>query len=77
MSILMVNDRVSFVRLKELLDVTDGNLASHIKSLEKEGYLLRIKQFIDQKPNTSYSASKEGKIAFQKHLEALEKIINK
>lgn len=73
----MVNDRVSFVRLKELLDVTDGNLASHIKSLEKEGYLLRIKQFIDQKPNTSYSASKEGKIAFQKHLEALEKIINK
>lgn len=77
MSILMVNERVSFVRLKELLEVTDGNLASHIKSLEKEGYILRIKQFIDQKPNTSYSASKEGKLAFQKHLDALEKLINK
>lgn len=77
MSILMVNERVSFVRLKELLDVTDGNLASHIKSLEKEGYILRIKQFIDQKPNTSYSASKEGKLAFQKHLDALENLIKK
>jgi len=76
MSILMVNDSVEFTRLKELLGVTDGNLASHIKSLEKAGYLMIIKQFINKKPNTQYATSKEGKIAFKKHLDALEKLIN-
>ena len=72
----MVNDSVEFTRLKELLGVTDGNLASHIKSLEKAGYLMIIKQFINKKPNTQYATSKEGKIAFKKHLDALEKLIN-
>ncbi len=76
MSILMVNDSVEFTRLKELLGVTDGNLASHIKALEKAGYIMIIKQFINKKPNTRYAASKEGKIAFKKHLNALEKLIN-
>ena len=71
----MVNDTVEFTRLKELLGVTDGNLASHIKALEKSGYLMIIKQFINNKPNTQYAVSKEGKIAFKKHLEALEKLI--
>ncbi len=77
MSILMVNETVEFVRLKELLDVTDGNLASHIKALEKEGFILIIKQYINNKPNTRYAASKVGKKAFTKHIEALEKLINK
>jgi DNA-binding MarR family transcriptional regulator len=72
----MVNDSVEFTRLKELLGVTDGNLASHIKALEKAGYIMIIKQFINKKPNTRYAASKEGKIAFKKHLNALEKLIN-
>jgi DNA-binding MarR family transcriptional regulator len=71
----MVNDMVQFTRLKELLGVTDGNLASHIKALEKSGYILIIKQFINNKPNTKYAVSKEGKLAFKKHLEALEKLI--
>ena len=75
MSILMVNDTAEFTRLKELLGVTDGNLASHIKSLEKEGYIMIIKQFINNKPNTQYAVSKEGRIAFKKHLDALEKLI--
>ncbi len=75
MSVLMVNKSVPFTRLKELLGVTDGNLASHIKALEKVGYILITKQFINKKPNTQYAASKEGKLAFKKHLEALEKLI--
>ncbi|MAU26497.1 MAG: transcriptional regulator [Muricauda sp.] len=77
MSILMVNDSVDFNTFKELLKVTDGNLASHIKTLEKEGYIRVEKSFIGRKPNTRYSATKVGKAAFKKHVEALEKLINK
>lgn len=77
MSILMVNEKVDFKRLKELLEVTDGNLASHIKALEKAEYISVQKSFIDRKPNTQYEATRNGKIEFKKHIEALEKIIRK
>ncbi len=75
MSILMVNEQADFTRLKELLGVTDGNLASHTKALEKEAYIKVEKRFIDRKPNTSYAATKLGRLAFQKHIDALEKLI--
>lgn len=77
MSILMVNEKVNFKRLKELLEVTDGNLASHIKALEKAEYIIVEKSFIDRKPNTQYIATKFGRAEFKKHIEALEKIIKK
>jgi predicted transcriptional regulator len=77
MSVLMVNDRVDFNTLKELLGVTDGNLASHIKALETEAYIQVEKQFIGKKPNTRYLATATGKIAFKNHIEALEKLIQK
>lgn len=75
MSILMVNDQVDFNFLKETLDVSDGNLASHIAALEKTGYINVTKQFIGKKPNTSYSCTNEGRKAFKDHLEALERLI--
>lgn len=77
MSILMVNDHADFKMLKELLEITDGNLASHAKALEKEAYILVEKQFIGRKPNTRYAATKLGRAAFKKHIEALEKLIGK
>ncbi len=77
MSILMVNESADFNTLKELLGVTDGNLASHTKALESENYIQIEKQFIGKKPNTSYKATKEGKIAFKQHIDALEKLIHK
>lgn len=77
MSILMVNDNVDFTRLKELLEVTDGNLASHTKTLEKANYIGIEKSFVGKKPNTKYSITKEGKLAFKKHIEALENLIRK
>ena len=77
MSILMVNEYAEFNSLKELLEVTDGNLASHIKALEKEDYIIIEKQFIGRKPNTRYSTSKVGRKAFKEHIEALERIIGK
>jgi DNA-binding HxlR family transcriptional regulator len=77
MSILMVNDSVDFATLKEMLDITDGNLASHISALEKLEYVLVNKQFIGKKPNTTYAATVLGKSAFMEHLSALESLIKK
>ena len=75
MSALMVNSHVSFNDLKELLNVTDGNLASHLKYLEKENYVSVKKSFIERKPNTIYQITDAGKMAFEKHLNILEQIL--
>jgi DNA-binding MarR family transcriptional regulator len=75
MSVLSVNPRASFNHLKEMLEVTDGNLASHLKSLEKAGYIAVIKSFNNRKPNTSYEMTEKGKAAFDRHLQALEDIL--
>ena len=77
MSILVVNDKAEFKTLRELLELTDGNLASHLSALEKANYIKVKKQFIDRKPNTTYSISKEGKKAFTAHLNLLEKFVKK
>lgn len=75
MSVLVANDVFDFNSLKELLDVTDGNLASHIKALEKEKYIVVQKSFIGRKPNTRYKASEKGRNAFKRHLDALEAVV--
>jgi DNA-binding MarR family transcriptional regulator len=75
MSTLMVNDQINFNDLKQLIDVTDGNLASHIKALEESGYIKVNKGFIGRKTNTTYTVTKAGERAFQQHLAALEKMI--
>jgi DNA-binding MarR family transcriptional regulator len=77
MSVLMVNDKAEFKTLKELLELTDGNLASHLSALEKASYIKVKKQFIDRKPNTTYSATSNGKKAFTEHLNLLEKFLKK
>lgn len=75
MSVLMVNEYADFNTLKELLGITDGNLASHTKALEKVEFIRVEKQFIGRKPNTKYYATVIGKQEFKKHIEALEKLI--
>lgn len=75
MSALMVNDAVSFNELKELLDITDGNLASHLKTLEENGYVKFQKAFVGRKTNTTYSITKLGEKEFALHLDALTKMI--
>lgn len=75
MSVLMVNEYADFKTLKELLGVTDGNLASHTKALEKVKFISVEKQFIGRKPNTKYAATILGKAEFKKHISALEKLI--
>lgn len=75
MSVLVVNDIVSYNRLKELLDVTDGNLASHLKALEKLEFIMVEKTFVDRKPLTTYVVTKEGRTSFQEHINGLENLI--
>lgn len=75
MSALMVNTEVNFNELKELLNITDGNLASHLKNLEESGMIKVQKGFIGRKTNTTYSVTKSGEKAFKAHLSALEKMI--
>lgn len=75
MSALAVNDMLDFNSLKDYLEVTDGNLASHIKALEKESFIGIEKSFVGRKPNTRYYATRMGKKAFDDHLTALETLI--
>lgn len=77
MSALMVNDAIDFNTLKELLDLTDGNLASHLRGLEQQEIISVTKQFVGRKPSTSYSATEMGKALFSQHLAALEQLIRK
>lgn len=75
MSVLMVNDWVNYGELKDLLGLTDGNLASHITALEKIEYVAVRKQFVGKKPLTSYQVTEKGRKAFKEHLDALERLI--
>ena len=76
MSVLVVNTWVSYKDLKSLLELTDGNLASHINALEKLHYIEIKKQFIAKKPLTTYRVTRTGRIAFEEHIKGLEKLIH-
>ena len=75
MSALVVNEEIDFTTFKELLETSDGNLASHLKALEKLAYIKMHKSFIGRKPNTRYRVTAKGRKAFEIHLDALEKLI--
>ncbi len=75
MSALMVNDTLDFNALKELLELTDGNLASHLKALEQQEIIVVSKQFVGRKPSTTYRATDLGKNLFRQHLAVLEQLI--
>ena len=75
MSSLMVNDKMDFNAIKELLNQSDGNIASHISALEAAGYIKVEKKFIGKKPNTTYRVTAAGRKAFNDHLDALEELL--
>lgn len=75
MSILMVNEWVDFTEMKNLLNITDGNLASHSSALEKSEYIEVKKEFVGKKPKTSYQVTSRGRAAFKEHLSYLEKLM--
>lgn len=75
MSVLLVNEWVNYKEMKDTLGLTDGNLASHIASLEKLNYIEVKKEFVGKKPQTSYTATKLGNEEFQKHIDGLERLL--
>ncbi len=75
LSVLAAGDSSDFNSLKQLLDVTDGNLATHIKALEREKYVHVTKAFIDRKPNTRYKITDRGRTAFKRHIEAMADVV--
>ena len=75
MSILSVNEWVSYKEIKNILDLSDGNLASHIHALEKINFIEIKKQLIGKKPLTTYRVTNIGKNAFKEHISVLEKLI--
>lgn len=75
MSVLIANDSYDFNSMKEIIGLTDGSMASHIKALEKEKYISVSKSFIDKKPNTKYKVTERGRSIFKKHIDALEELI--
>jgi DNA-binding MarR family transcriptional regulator len=75
MSVLVTHEGYEFSALKDVLSITDGNLASHIKALEREKYISVSKSFVDRKPNTKYKITERGRHAFKRHLDALEAVV--
>jgi DNA-binding MarR family transcriptional regulator len=72
---LKEGDEVDFTYLRDLLDVTDGNLGAHLRKLEEANYILINKVFVERKPRTYVSATAEGRQVFREHVAALEAIL--
>ena len=75
MSVLVANGSADFATLKSLLELTDGNLASHTRNLEEAGYIRCEKKFVGRKPNTTYIITEEGRNAFAAHIDAMERFL--
>jgi DNA-binding PadR family transcriptional regulator len=75
MVVLAANPSYDYNGLKDLLEVTDGNLATHLKTLEREKYISVSKSFVERKPNTRYRISDKGRSALRKHMEAMAEVV--
>jgi DNA-binding MarR family transcriptional regulator len=75
MSILSVNDSADFTTMRQLMELTDGNLATHLKALEGARYIAASKSFVGRKPNTAYSITTIGRTEFRRHIDALEQLL--
>ena len=69
------NEKADFSFLRDLLELTDGNLSVHLQKLEEAGYVLIEKVFEGRRPKTWVSATSEGYDAFSAHVDALEAIV--
>jgi len=76
MSMLVVNDSVDFSTFKEMLELSDGNLSSHLSFLETEKYVSVNKQFVGRRPKSIYTATEMEKKAFSDYLNALDTLVN-
>jgi DNA-binding MarR family transcriptional regulator len=73
--LLARRDRLSFSRLKELLDETDGSLGAHLRRLDEAAYVDVEKEFLDRRPVSWYSLTARGRTALRRHVAALETLL--
>ncbi len=72
---LDATEQVDFTYLRDLLEVTDGNLGAHLRKLEDAGYIGVKKAFVGRKPRTYVRATAKGRSAFENHVDALQRIL--
>lgn len=77
LAVLAEADQADFSYLKDVLDLTDGNLSRHLRVLEEAGYVRIVKGYEGRKPRTWVKATREGRRAFAEHLAALQELIDK
>jgi len=75
MSMLAASPELSFTELRDTLNMTDGNLTTHIRTLQEAGYVSVTKSFRDNRPLTTCSLTTAGKKAFTNYINLLESII--
>jgi DNA-binding MarR family transcriptional regulator len=72
---LQEGESVEFTFLRDLLELTDGNLGAHLRKLEDADYVEIEKTFVQRKPRTFISLRPHGRRAYREHVKALESII--
>jgi DNA-binding MarR family transcriptional regulator len=77
LSVLAAAESLSFTELRDLLGLTDGNLAAHLRALDGAGYVRMVKRGRDGKPVTFISLTATGRGAFKRYLEGLENIVRR
>jgi DNA-binding HxlR family transcriptional regulator len=75
MTVLAAAESLAFKELKELLQMTDGNLCVHLRALEESGYVSARKSFVNRKPRTDYALTEEGRRAFQEYIQTMAEIV--
>ena len=75
LAVLAATDELSFTDLKATVAMTDGNLTSHLRTLQEAGFLAVTKSFRDHRPLTTCALTREGRDAFAKHIRLLEEIV--
>ena len=75
MSMLAAVKSISFTELRNTLDMSDGNLITHIRTLQKNGYVSTTKSFHDNRPLTTCSLTEDGRNAFAEYVNLLEGIV--
>lgn len=72
---LDADTRIEFSMLRDMLDLTDGNLSAHLRTLEESGYVAVDKGYVGRRPRTWVRVTEAGRQAFENHVIALEAII--
>lgn len=75
MSLLAATPQLSFTEIRGTLNMTDGNLTAHVRTLHEAGYVSVTKAFQEGRPLTTYCLTRQGRKAFASYIDLLEQIV--